>query len=233
MAPQPLSRLILIGLSCASAFSGEIPGSIPALNEILDRMGQTRAENRAKFRAYSVTRDYKLFGKDREKPRSHVVVDVTFDPPGRKTFAIRPGTGGGLGERIVRQMLEGEAEAASQYAATDLSHNNYQFTFNRVDALDGQTCYVIDIAPKRKDRTLVKGAIWVDAKTYRLHRMEGEPGKAPSWWLRESRIAFSYADVAGMWLQIASESSANVRFFGPHVMVSKDVEYRIAGLPPR
>jgi hypothetical protein len=29
-----------------------------------------------------------------------------------------------------------------------------------------------------------------------------------------------------MWLQTASESTANVRFVGPHTMVSRDVEYK-------
>jgi hypothetical protein len=33
-----------------------------------------------------------------------------------------------------------------------------------------------------------------------------------------------------MWLQTASESSANVRFVGPHTMVAHDLEYKFSAL---
>jgi hypothetical protein len=112
MLPRLISRFFLICLFGASAPSGDLPGAAPPLSEILDRMSRTRAENRARFRPYTVTREYKLFGKDRENPRSRVVVDVSFDPPGRKTFSIHPESRGGLGERIVRQMLDGEIDRA-------------------------------------------------------------------------------------------------------------------------
>jgi hypothetical protein len=71
----------------------------------------------------------------------------------------------------------------------------------------------------------------VDATTYLLHRMEGEPPEAPSWWLRDARITFIYGDVGGMWLQTGSESTANVRLVGQHTMVSRDVAYEILATP--
>jgi hypothetical protein len=33
-----------------------------------------------------------------------------------------------------------------------------------------------------------------------------------------------------MWLQISSESTANVRFVGPHTMVAHDVDYKFSEL---
>jgi hypothetical protein len=89
------------------------------------------------------------------------------------------------------------------------------------------------MTPKRKGKTLLRGQIWVDANTYQLRRTEGEPGKAPSWWLRDSRIVLTYGSVGGMWLQTSSESMANVRFVGPHTMVVRDVEYKFSELTAR
>jgi hypothetical protein len=91
----------------------------------------------------------------------------------------------------------------------------------------------LEILPKRKGKTLLRGQIWIDAATYQLRRTEGEPGKAPSWWLRDARIVLVYGDVGGMWLQTASESTANVRFVGPHTMVTRDVEYKFSELTAR
>jgi hypothetical protein len=216
--------LVLAVAVCASAQNGS---PVPTLEDIIARMAQTRAENRARLRPYKVTRDYKLFGKEEHKPKSHVVVDVAFVPPDSKQFIILQTDGARLGERIVRQMLEGEAEVVKRYSATDISPANYDFQFVREEEVSGRHCYVLALLPKRKDKHLLRGNIWLDAKTYRLHHFMGEPAKAPSWWLRDARIAFDYGDVSGMWLQTGSESRANVRLLGPYKMISHDVEYQI------
>ena len=59
--------------------------------------------------------------------------------------------------------------------------------------------------------------------------MSGEPGKTPSWWLRDPHIMFSYAEVGGMWLQVGSESNVDVRLFGQYRMVSHDIAYTMGG----
>jgi len=204
--------------------------TIPTVETILTRMAQARAENRTHLRPYSVIRNYRLFGKEQRMTKAEVIADITFVPPDRKHYAIQQANGMGLGEKIVRQMLEHETDIVKDYGSTDLSPANYDFRFVREDELRGQRCYVLEMLPRRKDKTLLHGQIWVDANTYLLHRTEGEPAKAPSWWLRDSRIVLDYGDVSGMWLQTASESTANVRFVGPHTMVSRDVEYKISEL---
>ena len=200
------------------------------METILTRMAQARAENRAHLRPYSITRDYRLFGKEKQTSKAEIIAYVTFVPPDVKHYAIRQANGMGLGEKIVRQMLEHETDIVKDYGSTDLTPDNYDFHFVREEELSGQRCYVLEMLPKRKGKTLLRGHIWVDASTYQLRRTEGEPGKAPSWWLRDSRIVLEYGDVGGMWLQTASESTANVRFVGPYTMVAHDVEYKISEL---
>jgi len=198
---------------------------------IVTRMSEARAENRAKLRPYTLTREYKLFGKDKEKPKSQVMAELSFVPPNVKKFTIQSTSGaGGLGERIVRQMLEGEASAVEQYGATDVSAANYTIRFVREEHVNGRHCYVLDLVPKRQDKNLLQGNIWVDSKTFLLHRFDGKPAKGPSWWLRDPHIAFIYGDVHGMWLQTGSESRANVRIFGPYTMVSRDIQYNVSDL---
>jgi hypothetical protein len=215
------------GIASAQLVGGSAP---PTVDTILSRMAQARAENRTRLRAYNVVRDYKLFGKERQTSKAEVIVDVAFVPPDVKHYVVRQANGLGLGERIVRQMLDHETDIVKDYGATDLTAENYDFRFVRQEQLKGQNCYVLDMLPKRKGKTLLRGQIWVDATTYQLRRTEGEPGKAPSWFLRDSRIVLEYGDVGGMWLQTASESTANVRFVGPHTMVARDVEYKFADL---
>jgi hypothetical protein len=196
-----------------------------ALETILKRMAQARAENRARFQSFVVTRNYTLFGKERDESKAEVTAEVTFVPPNSKQFTIQQSTGSGLGERLVRRMLEGETEIVEDYGSTDISLDNYDFRFAGEKMLNNRRCYVLELLPKRKNRALLRGSVWVDVDSYLLHRLEGEPAKSPSWWLRNVRIAFTYSDVAGMWLQTASEYTTNVRIFGRYTMTSRDLGY--------
>jgi len=204
----------------------------PASNvgAIVVRMAQARVENRARFRPYTVTRDYKLFDKERHDPKSQVTADVAFVPPNLVQYAIEQTNGTGWGEKIVLRILANEAKITKEYAATEISPANYGFRFLREEDVEGQRCYVLELLPKRKDKHLLRGNIWVDANTYLLRRAEGEPAKSPSWWVREVRLVLLYGDVGGMWLQTASEATANVRIVGQYMLVSRDVKYKLGEL---
>jgi hypothetical protein len=217
----------LAGVACAQVQSGS---TVPAVETILTRMAQARAENRAGLRPYTVTRDYWLFGKEKHSTTPEVIADLTFTPPDVKRYAIWQASGTGLGEKIVRQMLEHEVELVRNYSSTEISTANYDFRFIGEENAAGERCYVLELLPLRKDKNLLRGKIWVDTGTYLLRRAEGEPAKAVSWYLRDVRIALVYADVGGMWLQTSSESSANVRLLGQHTMLSRDLEYKISEL---
>ena len=211
-------------VACASAQTGS---TVPTVEAIVARMAQARTENRTRFRPYILTRDYKLFGKERDKTKSQVIADVAFVPPDSKKYTIQQTNGSGLGGMIVRRMLANEAEVAKDYSLTDFSPDNYGFRFIREEDVSGQRCYVLELLPRRKDKHLLRGNVWVDANTYLPRRFEGELAKAPSWWVRDVRVGFIYGKVGGMWLQTASEASANVRILGRSRMVSRDVSYKL------
>jgi hypothetical protein len=227
--PQALWLLFLYLIAAVAGASAQTRSTIPTVEIIIARMAQARDENESRFRRYVVTRDYKLFGKERDKTKSQVIANVSFVPPDLKNYAIQQTSGTGLGERVVRRMLASEAEITKDYRSTDVSAANYEFRFIREEEISNQRCYVLELLPKRNDRNLLRGSLWVDATTYLLRRTEGEPAKIPSWWLRDVRIALLYGDVSGMWLQTALEATATVRILGPYTMVSRDVKYEIGG----
>jgi hypothetical protein len=222
--------LFLYLVAAMASASAQTGSSVPTAETIIASMAQARAENRARLRPYIVTREYKLYGKERQATKSEVVADVTFVPPDSKEYTIQQINGSGLGKMIIGRMLEKEAEVTKDYGATDISPDNYDFRFIREEEVSGQRCYVLELLPRRKDKNLLRGNIWVDANTYLLRRTEGQPAKAPSWWVRDVRIALRYGDVGGMWLQTASEATAHVRILGPCTMVSRDVKYKITEL---
>src|SRR4051794_5463230 len=87
--PQTWWLLCLSLLVVPASALAEAGSTVPSVESILTRMAQARAENQARFCPYVVRRDYKLFGKERDKIKSQVIADVTFVPPTFKKYAIQ------------------------------------------------------------------------------------------------------------------------------------------------
>jgi hypothetical protein len=196
-----------------------------AIDSTVACISQAAVQNQTHLRSYTVTREYELFGQRRDKTRSRVIADVTFRPPDSKNYRIQGTEGSVIGEKVVRLVLEREAALAKSGGASDISQDNYDFQFVREEVASGRRCYVLQLLPKRKDRNLLRGTIWVDADTYLIRRIEGEPQKSPSWWLRDLHLVFVYAQVGGMWLPTSSEFTAKVRLFGVSTMLAHDLGY--------
>jgi len=223
--------LLVIILAAGVATAWGQTGSPPPLAEaIVARMAQARVEGRARLRPYVVTRSYKLFGKDESKSRSEVTANIAFDPPDSKKYSIQQTTGNAVGQILVRRMLVGEAEVEKEHVATDLSTDNYNFRFIRQEYVVGQSCFVLELLPRRNEQYLLHGTIWIDGDTYLPLRFEGEFAKSPSWWVKDVRLTFVYSEVGGMWLQTSTEAAADVRILGRATMISRDEKYKIPEL---
>jgi len=223
---------VTLALVVAASLPARAQSSTPSLQLIIARMAEARALNQARLRSYVVTREYILLDKDEQRKRSEVTAEISFAPPGFKQYQIVQTQGSGLGERIVRRMLDGETQIVKDYAATDISPDNYEFRLLGDDESLGVRCYLLYLTPKRAQKTLLRGTAWVDANSYLLRRMEAAPAKSPSWWLRDVEVVFSYGDVEGLWLQSASRFTTDVRLFGQHTMTSRDVRYAFATAEP-
>ena len=221
---------VVFYLAAAAIVSAQARSMAPTSEDIVARMTQAQAENRTHSRPYIVTRDYKLF--DHVDFKSRVIAVITVVPPDSKKYIIENTLGSGWGEKIVRKMLDGEVAFARDYGSTDITPNNYDFLLVREDELSGQHFYVLELLPKRKSKDLLHGTIWVGANTFLIHRVEGEPAKSLSWWLRDVRIVLLYGYVGPMWLQTSSEATANVRMLGRSTVVWQDVRYQMDELIP-
>ena len=215
---------VFIFLAVAANVSAQAQSTAPT---IITEMARAQAENRSHLSPYIITRDYKLLDRQSNPGfKSRVVAKITVLPPDSKKYTIEDANGSGWGEKIVRKMLDGEVAFAKDSGASNITRDNYDFIFVREDEMERQRCYVLELLPKRKSRDLLRGTIWVDANTYLPRRLEGEPGKSPSWWLKDVRIILRYGYVGPMWLQTSSEATANVRILGRSTMLWQDVGYQ-------
>ncbi len=225
---QRNSAILLFFVVIALVAAAQNTQSVPDLATILKRMDQAQAENHARLRAYTVKRDYEMFAQNSSRPGAEVIADVEFLPPTTKTYRIVESKGSSTGERVVRHILDNEAHLAKDHEDTSMSAANYDFQFSRVEYLDGHKCYVLDTFPKRKSKDLIQGQIWVDADNFLIRQIAGKPAKSPSWWVKEMQLKLNFDSVEGMWLQTASQGTADVRIFGPHTVRERALQYTTA-----
>jgi outer membrane lipoprotein-sorting protein len=215
-----LGTLICLFATIAAAQTGASPDT----RTVVDRMLRTQQENKAKVRPFTVKRDYQLLDKQ-DQQKAQVVANITVLPPDSKQYNIESSSGG-MGEKVLRDVLSKETESTKDAQRKELSLENYDFQLLGEETLDGQRCFLLSMNPRREEKDLLRGKLWVDAGTYNIRRVEGTPAKNPSWWLHDLQIFMSFAEVDGMWMRTFTHAVANVRFKGKYVMESRDLEYR-------
>ncbi len=216
-------------MGCVAGVTQESGHAKPVpLGEIVESM--ERAQQGARPVAYQVIREYRLFGTKDSKANSEVIAEVNFRPPARGDYRIQQSSGSDRGLQVVRRLLDHESERASQdsKARTALNRDNYDFNYIGEAVLDGQSCYVVELRPKRKEKELIAGQAWVDEHSFQVRQIEGELAKSPSWWIKDVRVKLGFADRGGTWMQTDMQAVADVRIAGPHTLTSRMVDYRTA-----
>ena len=221
----------LVGMFCALPYSltaQELHPSPPNLNSILDALEKTEAQNPALSQPYEVIRQYKVFRGDDPQPYSEATAHISFTPPDIKTFKVTEEQGGSKGIKIVDAILEQEVASAKAGYRGDINRSNYDFVFVAEQNFGAAPEYILHIIPKRKEKGLFLGDIWVDAKTYHIRQIVGVPAKSPSFWIKDLHITVQFAAVNGMWIPVFVHAIATVRFFGICTLTGRNLTPPIA-----
>ena len=222
-----ISAVVLVAFLCAqTGLAQQALSEPPNLATLVRRISEAQAQNRMRTVPYTVTRDYKVFGENTQRPRTEVVAKVNFLPPNMKTYDIDRSTGG-MGEKVIRNILDHEVDATRDLKTMMVTDQNYRFDYDGEDSIGNVGCYRLTIAPKHDRKDLLNASIWVEKNSYRIIRMEGEPAKSPSFWVKDVHLILDFGEVAGMWMQTEVHALAHLRFGGEYKIVSHDVDYDV------
>jgi len=195
----------------------------PDLNLVVQRMQAVQHQDPAQLRAYEVTREYKVFRGDDKQPTSEIRAQIDFAPPDIKTYKITQARGNSRGEKMVRELLDRESESAKKGRGSEISRANYDFVFLGSDTVGTVPEYVLRIIPKRKDKYLLRGQVWIDARTFHIRRIEGVPAKSPSIWIKGIHVTLQFAERSGVWIPTSFDAVATVRFLGLYTLTGLDI----------
>lgn len=159
-----------------------------------------------------------------------MVVGVTYLSPGKREFVIQSETGSRLIiDKVLKNLLEAEKEESRpkserQSALTDA---NYRFTLIGQEKGPSGAVYVLEVEPRRKDKFLYRGRIWVDAGDFAVVRLKAEPAKSPSIWTKKADIDEVYAKVSDFWLPARNHSVSAIRLGGRADLTIEYTNYEI------
>jgi hypothetical protein len=191
------------------------PLSAERVVQNLVRMNAERAQAMCSYQGKRIYRlEYHGFAGTRN---AEMVVDVKYQAPGTKEFIIQTETGSKLIiDRVFKKLLQSEKEAleAENLRRTALNEENYVFTLVGYEITSAGSMYILSVEPRRKDKFLYSGRIWVDGEDFAVVRIRADPAKNPSFWTRSTRIEHRYVKVNDFWLPAHNRSLTSVRLGG-------------------
>jgi len=199
----------------------------------LVRMNQERAEA---LLAYQSTRVYRLEYKGFPGSRkAEMVVNVKYQAPGTKEFEIVSTTGSKvLIDRVFKKLLESEKEAFEMENQKRIAINqeNYEFAMIGLENGPAGPVYELSVKPRTKNKYLFQGRIWIDAEHFAVIRVQAEPAKNPSFWIKDTKIETLYMNVEDFWLPAHNHSVTAVRLGGHADFSIEYKDYRITNSSP-
>jgi len=207
------SVLFLFTLTLAA---GEFEMQSPTADQVVSRLMERDRERQSRVDGYTARRRYVL-----ENPRHHkraeMLVQMKCLKDGSKEFEIVSSDGWGVARNHIFPKLLSAEEDASQPGSRERSRiipENYSFEMVGAERVNERPAYVIRVTPKTPNKYLMKGRIWIDAEEYAIVRIEGEPAKNPSFWIKSVRFVHSYGKQGPMWVPLSDQSVTEARILG-------------------
>jgi hypothetical protein len=142
---------------------------------------------------------------------------IEYYAPDKKTFVVTSENGWGPnGHFVLDQLIASEIEATAGGDDRDSSITpaNYKLDPLGEQQVGAFHCLVVQAIPKRKEKDLFEGKIWIDVQDYAIVRIEGHPVKRPSFWIAREDFVREYQKIDGFWLPQKYETLVHVRLYG-------------------
>jgi hypothetical protein len=235
-----LATLIAMTMSAAEAKGQSNSDSQPELSTPLEPLRRGIAEgqlfdeldvhNQLRKTAlldYTVLRTYRVVDL-KGKVHAEEVGQMEFRAPDQKSFVVRSEEGSG----VIRQMAlkplissEIETAAGKQHHDSAISPANYSLDLLGEQQVGPYHCFVAQAVPKRKDKYLFEGKLWIDVDDYAVVRIEGHPAKKLSFWIERADFVRQYQKIDGFWLPERDQTLVQVRLYGKKLLTIDHQDY--------
>jgi hypothetical protein len=209
---RPLFGLLsLVGCITLAVESAERPetmaaGVQPALERFLARPDEPITEYRARRTLEGHNPRFKMDGA--------IEAITELSANGRFSYTIVSETGSDyIRDKVLRPILETEAKV---FASGDPSRS--ALTIDNYDIGGGELAepgiVKLFAKPRRKEVSLIDGAVFITSADSDLVRVEGKMAKNPSFWTTRVNLVRRYDRIGGVRVPVRLDSTAQIRFAG-------------------
>jgi hypothetical protein len=196
-------------------------------SELLTQNGRRAAAlaDYVALRTYDVT-------DPKGKVHAEKVGRMEYQAPDKKTFTVTSEKGSGVVRRLaLNPLIDSEIRAAAgkEHHDSAISPANYRLQLLGEQQVGPYHCFVAQAVPKRVDKYLFEGKVWIDAEDYAVVRIEGRPAANLSFWIKRADFVRQYQKIDGFWLPQKDETFVQVRLYGKKVLTIDHASYAING----
>lgn len=198
-------------------------------DEIFRALLQHNDLRNAELKRYSAIRTYEVRNPS-GKLYARQVVQLDYHAPDTKMFMTTLEEGSGLVRHMVfKRLIESETDTAAgkEHHDSSITPANYSFELLGEEQLGPYYCFVIQAAPKRQDKYLFEGTIWIDAQDFAIAKIAGHPAKRPSFWIERADFIRQYQKIGQFWLPLKDETVVHVRLQGIKILTIDHGEYAV------
>lgn len=207
---------------------------VQAGQDIIAKMLERNRVRSEHLQRYSSVRTYEI-RNTQGKLAAQTVVHVDYEAPDKKTFNKTSEEGSGIVRHLVFDHLiqsEGETSSGREHHDSAITEANYAFALVGEEDLGPYHCFVLTATPKRKDKYLFEGKIWIEAADYAIVKIAGHPAKKPSFWVNRADFVREYQRIDGFWLPFKDETLVEVKMYGRKVFTVDHKNYIINSESP-
>jgi len=211
----------------ATFASTQATAPLPSAEEVVAKMMRFDVQRQSELTGYTATRRYVAVN---EKRRAEMLVRVECASDGAKQFTILTEEGSGsIRKHVFQKLLSEETEASRRGARnnTRLTPANYDFQIVGQETLETGPAYVLEVSPRTPNKYLINGKIWVDANDYSIVRIEGQPARNPSFWVRNVHFVHTYQKVGEFWFASSTDTTSQIRIFGDSELTIENTDYKL------
>jgi hypothetical protein len=219
---------VSVALACCTAAALAAPkdaGQVPARSAILAKYFAYPTKPLTSYRAKRHLEGHNL----RFNKHGWLDVVTTLSVAGGFTYTVvDEGGSDTVRKRALYAALDGERDAVRAGRQSVLiTEANY--TFAQPVIVDGLAH--VRITPKRKDKLLVDGWVFLNPEDGNLVELNGKLSKSPSWWISQTTVVRRYALLSDARVPIELQSTADVFLFGRSTFLMTYTYEMVNGTP--
>ena len=198
--------------------------------QIFDELLAHNALRTATLVNYTAFRTYQVVDL-KGKVHAEEIGQMEYRAPDQKKFVVTSEKGSALVRRLALNALiasEIETTSAKQNHDSAISPANYSLDLLGEQQVEPYHCFVAQAIPKRSDKYLFKGKVWIDTEDYAVVRIEGHPAKKLSFWIQRADFVRQYQKIDNFWLPQRDITFVDVRLYGKKVLTIDHHDYSVS-----